>query len=48
VHVTLALLVTQSFVAMIAGGPVLEAKLVDCQTAMPATETKQSSDAVIP
>ena len=47
VHVTLALLVPQSLVAMITGGPVLKAKRVDCQTAMPATETKQPSHAVI-
>jgi hypothetical protein len=32
---------------MITGGPVLEDKPVDCQTAMPAVETKQLSDAVI-
>jgi thiosulfate reductase cytochrome b subunit len=47
VHVTLALLVPQSLLAMITGGPVLEDKPVDCQTAMPAVETKQLSDAVI-
>jgi hypothetical protein len=39
----LALLVPQSLLAMITGGPVLE----DKQTAMPAVETKQPSDAVI-
>jgi thiosulfate reductase cytochrome b subunit len=47
VHVTLALLVPQSLVAMITGGPVLEGRPVDRQTPMPAVEMKQPSDTVI-
>ncbi len=39
VHVTLALLVPQSLFAMITGGPILEDKPVDGQTAMPAAES---------
>jgi thiosulfate reductase cytochrome b subunit len=40
VHVTLALLVPQSLLAMITGGPILEDKPVGGQTAMPAVETE--------
>ena len=47
VHVTLALLVPQSLVAMITGGPVLGDKPADCQMAMPAIGTKQAGDVVI-
>jgi hypothetical protein len=36
VHVTLALLVPQSLVAMISGGPVLDDKRAGDQEAMPA------------
>jgi thiosulfate reductase cytochrome b subunit len=50
VHVTLALLVPQSFFAMITGGPILEDKSVGYQTAMPAVErieTETTRDAEI-
>jgi thiosulfate reductase cytochrome b subunit len=42
VHVTLALLVPQSLLTMITGGPVLEGKPVDCQTTMPAVENESN------
>lgn len=40
VHVTLALLVPRSLLAMITGGPILEDKPVGGPTAMPAAETE--------
>jgi cytochrome b subunit of formate dehydrogenase len=40
VHVTLALLVPQSLVAMITGGPVLDDKRSGGQQAMPAAEAE--------
>ena len=45
VHVTLALLVPRSLLAMITGGPILKDKPVGRQTAMPAIEPAVETEA---
>src|SRR5215469_5413338 len=47
VHVTLALLVPQSLVAIITGGPILDDERARGQEAMPAVEPEAHNDAVI-